>query len=533
MFMSPDKYTSMFGRGRAKSSVTDNQLSNRYSILGHGAYRGSYRRIAKTGTRHGRPDAYRSRYRARRRRRIYGRGLYGGHGGFWDDLKGIGQAAWNASSGLRTNLVNQGLAHENPVWRGLAGAGRALGLGAYKTNGIVNGGGDAPEEVPSFAPENDQGVTISNKEFVADVFGPADTGAFQNITYNINPGLFRTFPWLSQVVSNYEEYEMKQLIFTYKPTITDFVSTNGQVGTITLATQYNPNDVPFQTRNDMMHYNDAMSAKCSEGMLHGVECDPSKNAGAPGKFVRTGPVLTTQDINQYDQGVLNVAVQNTPAEFNNQALGELWVSYTVCARKPKFETAEGGSIVRELFLLPTPSSGSGSKLTDIVTNNTFWQAQQNRIGTHLSVTGSTILVTLPAQFAATIRIKIVLFVPSQAGTTSLVFAALNPVAMFPVNDFLQIGGTWGNSSAGATGIAATTAGTIVWESHHRIITPTSAASTADNQFKIGLANSSGTGAESTVVGGYIELEVYNHAFNYTNGSRVMVVNPVTQQLVQV
>jgi hypothetical protein len=83
-------------------------------------------------------------------------------------------------------------------------------------------------------------------------------------------------------------------------------------------------------------------------MVHGVECDPAKLSGPVGRFVRANPVLVSQDINQYDSGLFNIAVCETG--YANQSMGELWVSYTVELRKPKFFVNRGLGISRDVFI---------------------------------------------------------------------------------------------------------------------------------------------------------------------------------------
>jgi len=333
-----------------------------------------------------------TRRRIRRHRsgrmRLKGRGLYTGRGGFWGDL-------WNRSSGLRSMAGNALRSSVNP-WA--AGAGQvmsALGVGEYEvsggagstlspvTNDIVQGG--QMQGIPQFS-SGPSSITISHKEYISDLFGPSatNTGGFQSQTYGLNPGLVTTFPWLSQVAANFEEYTFGQLIFTFRSTVTDFVETNGQVGTIIMATQYNADDTPFQSKQDMMEYDLAMSGKVSGNMLHGVECDPSQLSGAPGKYTRAGPVQQGEDIKTYDHGVLNIATSNTPAQFNNTSLGELWVSYTVQLRKPKFYVARGLAVQRDTVVgsqvsIPTAGGWVGGNVAGW-NNIQLGLGQQDRIG---------------------------------------------------------------------------------------------------------------------------------------------------------
>ena len=258
------------------------------------------------------------------------------------------------------------------------------GQGEYIANSLVRGG----DPIPSFTPAKDgASVVISHREYIGDVFAPPTRGAFQNTAYSVNPGLERTFPWLSQVAQNYDEYTIHQLMFSFRSTVADFASGTGQVGQVIMATIYNASADPFSDKSAMMQYDSSMSTKTSESMMHGVECDPRKLSGPLGRFVRSNPVLVGQDINQYDHGLFNIAVTEAPLGYENQAMGELWVSYTVELRKPKFFTNRGLGISRDVFAVVLPSGAApvagvnqNTPFGIVGQNNLILSGQQNNIG---------------------------------------------------------------------------------------------------------------------------------------------------------
>jgi len=276
---------------------------------------------------------------------VRGSGMYTGRGGFWGD-------AWNATSGVRS-AIGGWARSQGGITGALGQLSGALGTGDYTTNAIVNGGMGAPEAVPSFTDNTGSSVVISHKEYIADVFGTPGGTSFQNSAYSINPGLETTFPWLAQISQNYDEYSIKQLIFTFRSSIAPIgASGSGQVGTVIMATQYNAGEQPFTDKETMMQYDGAMSAKVIDGLISGVECDPKQSSGSFGKFTRSGPPPVGQDIKTYDLGTFNVAVTNIPEGYQNQSIGELWVSYTIELRKPKFFAARGLGIGGFVTVLP-------------------------------------------------------------------------------------------------------------------------------------------------------------------------------------
>jgi hypothetical protein len=327
--------------------------------------------------------------------------------------RGFGRDVGGLIGGVGGSLIGLGdQGAEVGRWMG-AGAADITGWGAGPytvANNIVNEG--ALSGVPSFGPSDANTVTVTHKEFVCDIFGPELAGTFQNQTFSLNPGLQTTFPWLSQIASNFDEYSFGQLMFTYRSTVTDFVANNGQVGSVIMATQYNPDDAPFAQKQDAMEYDGAVSGKCSHDIIAGVECDPSKNSGSQGKYVRAGPPPQNEDIKTYDLGTLNVAISNAPVAFQNQALGELWVSYTVQLRKPRFFVSRALNLPTDVFVGRSASASAGTRLADCI----IGAGQQNRLGCKLVPSWSTggvlyggqpnqMVLVLPSGFSGDIDIK--------------------------------------------------------------------------------------------------------------------------------
>lgn len=203
--------------------------------------------------------------------------------------------------------------------------------------------------VPMFHPTDVSEVMYSNREYISDVYAPSSS-AFSLQRFAINPGLQNCFPWLAQLAINFEEYELYQLAFTFKTTVSDFAVNNGQVGSVYMATQMNPSSDTFANKEEMMLYAGSGSSKVTVHQIQGVECDPSKIAGSPQKYVRAGNLPASEDLKQYDLGVFNLAIENVPAAFFNQQVGELWVSYTVKLRKPKLASGNAYNVHRDIFM---------------------------------------------------------------------------------------------------------------------------------------------------------------------------------------
>lgn len=326
---------------------------------------------------------------AREQLHVYGRGKYSVGRNWRKFSQGVGLARLGrAAVGAASNMI-----------------GRVVGSGAYG-NSLMAGGAMTPE-VPMVCSEADEtgAVTVSRREFVADIYAPASGIAFENDSYALNPGLERTFPWLSQIAQNYEEYSFEQLIFHYRSVVTDVgSSTTGQCGSVIMCTTYNVASPEFTDKVAMQAYDGAMSCKTTESMTHGVECDDSKRAGFDAHYVRVTPVPSGQDPKTYDHGVFQLAVANTPTGYANQAIGELWVSYTVKLAKPKFSVARGLGIGRDLFV----SGGSESNSSPLGALTSLLSGQMNSIGCSVSYPATPdgrIGVAIPPEYAGTLEVK--------------------------------------------------------------------------------------------------------------------------------
>jgi hypothetical protein len=161
---------------------------------------------------------------------------------------------------------------------------------------------------------------------------PSSTAFTMQAALPINPGLSASFPWLAQIAQQFEEWIPLGVVYEFKSTSADALnSTNTALGTIVMATEYNGLDPAFINKQQMENYENASSGKPAQTMLHGVECDPRQNPLAT-YFVRDSAVPSGQDQRFYDLGTFYIASVGSQAAAT---VGELWVSYEFCFRKPR------------------------------------------------------------------------------------------------------------------------------------------------------------------------------------------------------
>jgi len=252
--------------------------------------------------------------------------------------------------------------------------GYVSGSGSYgmPTNSLISGSSVA---VPTMMGGDEIGsICVSHKEYLGNITGSI---SFENSAFQLNPGLSSTFPWLSQIAQNYEEYTFNQLMFTYTSLLSDSTA-SGVIGSIIMTTNYNAGQPDFTTSADMLNNIGTVSARPIDGpIIHGIECDDTKNVMSS-YFVRSGAVPDNQDIKTYDMGRYQIATEGMPED--NQLQGQLWVSYNIVLRKPKIFTAAGKGIGCDLYKMLT-TVGNNRKY---MIGKTLLASPLNNIGTKIT-----------------------------------------------------------------------------------------------------------------------------------------------------
>jgi len=277
--------------------------------------------------------------------------------------------------------------------------GRITGMGGYKvnSNSLLSDAGP-----PTFRDNGDGSISLCKREFLTDLSGSTAFTVQQTIA--INPGLAASFPFLSLIASNFEVYELKGLIFEFKSTSADALnSTNTALGTVIMATTYDPADSAFTSKQQMEAYQFASSTKPSESILHPVECDPSQNV-MDALYVRASTNPTNTDIRFYDHGTFTFATSGMQAAA---VIGELWVSYHVILKKPKIPTPIGANLLCSA-LIPTPVTTSahyGVTTADGTTNT-------------LAATATGNVLTIPAVGRYTVNYRAICATTFTASATT-------------------------------------------------------------------------------------------------------------------
>lgn len=289
------------------------------------------------------------------------------------------------------------------------GQGLYGGQGKYVTNQLIEGGRAAPR---TFAAndETDE-ITVSDNEYVADIFAPTiavgtASSSFAQQSFPLNPGIPLFAPNLSQLAINFTEYELIQCVYELKPVINESNVNNGLTGIALMVFNYNPNDDPYDNKEDVMQAHGSVSSKITDNIVCGVECDPKKTNRTK-FFVRSGPVPYQKDADEYDPGVLVIATNNIPQAFSNLQIFELWVSYKVKLRKRKGGALRLLNQSRDVYVCVGNVNGDKifSDQVAAVGATGIGASQQNSVGTALTTTATgSLTVTFPAALSGNYEI---------------------------------------------------------------------------------------------------------------------------------
>lgn len=279
---------------------------------------------------------------------------------------------------------------------------------------VANMSGAPPEVVMS--KDGKRGIRVVEREYICDILSGSLSGSatvFNNQSFVINPANPTTFPWLSTVAQGFEEYEVNGMIFEFRSTSSTYNGASQALGTVICATDYDGLDSAYSTKMQMENAAYANSAKASDGIHHGIECDRSEK---PTKVLYTnaGSIPTNADARLFNVGNFQIATQGCSTA--NVNLGELWVAYDITfykkdlfngqlARGNLFFAAQLASTAAFAgsALFTGATAASSNTLAGTITGNTFYFPPNIQTGDYLVMlyAEGTAAVTAQATFLST------------------------------------------------------------------------------------------------------------------------------------
>lgn len=303
---------------------------------------------------------------------------------------------------------------------GQPGVGAALGSGAGAILNSIFGKGSYtvkrntvlyPEQVPIFNSNGVEGcIRMQHKEYIQDIVSSITPGAFQVQSFKIDPADSTTFPFLSQIATNFEEFRINGMIFYFKTTSGNISSTQA-LGNVIMATAYDSNFNGYNNKQEMLAATFSTSVVASQSTMHPIECDPEQTPSR-GLFFTKIPGISpiNADSRWSNLGLFNIATQGVDgAEIN---LGELHVSYDVTLCKPRlvsdsvaqadhYQLGAGINTVTPLYLTGslTPESDGFTEIGD--TQILFDSSFNGNVVVQYTLFGSTGAWISPAISAGT------------------------------------------------------------------------------------------------------------------------------------
>lgn len=196
---------------------------------------------------------------------------------------------------------------------------------------------------------------IRHREYICDIKASSVAGQFQSNVFNIQPGLQESFPWLAPIATQYEQYDIKGMVYEFKSLYADSVvasSTSGSLGGIIMSTNYNSVAPDWTSKQQMENTEFTTSAKPSVSFYHPIECAPNQTT-VKNLYVRNGPPPENANLRMYDMGKFQIATFGLPS---NAIAGELWCTYEIEFYKPIAQSV-GGSMVLSDYITCTNITG--------------------------------------------------------------------------------------------------------------------------------------------------------------------------------
>jgi len=229
---------------------------------------------------------------------------------------------------------------------------------------------------------------VMHKEFIQNVVG---TTLYQVVQFlALNPGLAGTFPWLSNIANNFEQYRCHKMRFCY------LTRTGTNIpGSVLMAPDYDASDTAPVSEQIMSNY-----AEIVEDAPWKDICCILRPAGmhalGPRKFVRNG-LVPGQDLKTTDVGTFILAtVDGTAVNW-----GKLWVEYDFEFFEPQlnpsgsFQASSGqGATGTTLSIFATVPVIAGPLIAAVV-NNTFFLQNLIPGGTYAIFYGQDSSATTP------------------------------------------------------------------------------------------------------------------------------------------
>lgn len=219
-------------------------------------------------------------------------------------------------------------------------------------------------------------LRIKNREYIGDILS-TDSAFLIHHTYNLNPTVASTFPWLASVAGSFQKFCFESLCFEYQTQ-----SGTSTTGNIMMIPQYDVSDIPPASKSDALTFVDSVRGPAWQESC--CVLPRSRLCGLSSYFTE----IDVDDVKMSIPGKVHIATSN--CSDSGPLTGEIWVSYDVKLMAPQHSMTD-------------PLTGffdmEGTTPTPLTWLNSAGYCQLSTSGNYWSSEGTTITAeTLVARF---------------------------------------------------------------------------------------------------------------------------------------
>lgn len=168
------------------------------------------------------------------------------------------------------------------------------------------------------------GIRIQHCEYIGPWSYPAgvDAGFSVSSGISLQPGLLSSYPWLSSLAINFEQYKihkMRIVVRSIVPTST--------AGATYVCIDYDSADSAPITKTQFMNNGSASSGSVWETIT--LDYNPPSSNFVNQRYIRNGNLASNLDIKTYDSGTVYLAVDGSSLGSGAHTLGDIFFEYDV------------------------------------------------------------------------------------------------------------------------------------------------------------------------------------------------------------
>lgn len=175
--------------------------------------------------------------------------------------------------------------------------------------------------------QNGSSIRIKFRELIkANLSGPIAVSTFQRVqTIDVNPGLVASFPWLSTIARNYDQYAVNSCCYEY---VNAAPATKQAM--VYMVPDYDVTDAPPASALEAMNQMGSISTPVWIGCKMALRIPAAMSIG-PRRFIRQG--VTNRSLILTDVAKVHVFISDT---INTDAIaGQIWVDYDITFFAPQ------------------------------------------------------------------------------------------------------------------------------------------------------------------------------------------------------